>query len=98
MPYLIAQCQIDLAVTLSDFNGIVYIFDPHSVIGNVVNLSTTAAALEIARKFGGCPRPDFDAGAVAGVEHGYIVHVDIFYDIRFADILPETANTDAMAA
>jgi hypothetical protein len=58
------QSEVRLAVALVDFDGVVYFVDDHGVVGYVVDLSATAASLQVAAEFGGQVRPDLDACAV----------------------------------
>lgn len=87
-----------MAVALRDFDGVVDVFDGHGVVGDVVDSSSAAAALEIARHGGLSAGPDLDAGTVAGVGHGDVVNKDVFYDISLCGILSERTDTDAVTA
>jgi hypothetical protein len=52
--------------------------------------------LKVAGKGGGGTRPDFDACAVGGIGHADVINVDVLHVVNLADVLAETAHTDAM--
>jgi len=95
---LVASSQVLLTIALSNFDCIVDIVDAHGIVGDVVHATFATTALEVARE--GCrgAGPDFDAGAVAGVGHGDVVHEDVFYNIGLCGVLAERTNTDAVTA
>lgn len=87
-----------MAVALRDFDGVVDVADGHGVVGDVVDAALAAATLEITGHGCRCAGPDFDASAVAGVGHGDVVNVDVFYDISLCGILSKGADADAVTA
>ena len=95
---LIAERQVLLAIALRNLDGVVHIRHRQSVVRDVVDATQATASLEITRERRGRARPDLDARQVTRVEHGDVVHEDVLDDIRFAGVLAEGSDADAVAA
>lgn len=87
-----------MTVALCDLDGVSDIVNVHAIVGDVVDASVAAAALKITRKRGRCVRPDLDAGAVAGVVHADVGHVDVLHDIVLANVLAKGTNANSVGA
>lgn len=83
----VAKRQVCLAVALRNLDGVVDIADGHGVVGDVVDTTWTAAALEITGQGGRWAGPNFDAGTVASVGHGNVVDEDVLHDVGFCGVL-----------
>jgi len=95
--YLIAKCQILLAVALSNLNRVVDIRNSHAVVCNVLNSTATASTLQVTRESGRSTRPDLDTRTVGSIRHADVVHVNVLDDINFAGVLAQRTNADTVA-
>ena len=95
--YLVAKSQVLLTVALSNLNRVVDVGNGHAVIRNVLDSTTTASTLQVARESRRSTRPNLDTRTVRSIRHADVVHVDVLNDIHFAGVLAQRTNTNTVA-
>lgn len=61
-------------------------------------MSIATSTLEITRERGRRVGPHLDAGAVAGIVHADVGHVNVLDNVVLADVLAQGADADAVRA
>lgn len=71
---LIAESKVLLSVALGDLDGVVDVLDGHGVVGNILDTTRAASALQVSRQCRGNTRPDLDASTILDVVLAFTQH------------------------
>ena len=86
---LVAESLVGLAVALSECDSPVVALMVECIPRHVLHSTEATASIECFLELRLYTRPDLDAGAVAGVGHGYVVNVEILHDVYSTLVLAQ---------
>jgi hypothetical protein len=94
----LAECLVRLAITLVDLDCPVVVVIVVLLIGNVLDVTSAAAATQCRGRIGVDARPDLDTRSVAGIRHTIVIDVNVLNNIILLDVLSERSDRDAVAS